>query len=119
MFRVSHNALNCWWRTFVVTASLSTLLFLPVFLEIHHSCRLQHVTPDDEYADLAGSVGFCESCVLMRTLLADEQGEVVWGVCTVMSIGGCVSAEEPIVGNRADGPPPPRGPPAGRQHLNA
>jgi hypothetical protein len=129
MFRVSDNALNRWWRSLVAATSLSLLLFLPVFLEIHHSCRLQYVPSDssgpsspsldDGQAYRAGTRDICESCVLMRTLLADEQGEVVWGACTVVSIGGCVCAEELIAENRAEGSPPPRAPPSGRQHPNA
>ena len=119
MFRVSHKALNRWWRSLVVAVCLSLLLFLPVFLEIRHSCRLQHIPSDNTYADLAGSVDICESCALMRTLLADEQGEVVRGACAVVSIGGCVCAEGLIAGNRAEGSPPTRAPPSGRQHPTA
>ena len=126
MFRVSHNTLNRWWRSLVVAVSLSLLLFLPVFLEIHHSCQLQCVPPDssapstlsldDGQVYRAGTRDVCESCVLMRTLLADEQGEVVWGACAVVFIGGCAYAEELIAANRAEGAPPPRAPPSGRQH---
>ncbi len=129
MCRVSGNALNRWWRSLVVAVCLSLLLFLPVFLEIHHSCQLQYVPSDssgssslsmaDKPAYCMGTRDTCESCALMRTLLAYEPGEVVWSACAEVSLGGCVCAEGLIAGNRGEGSPPPRAPPSVRQHQTA
>jgi len=108
-------------RRSLLSALIVLLLLAPASLEIHHSCHSQlgppHAGDASTLRQERGGSGdlqvqdLCNSCALLRTLLADGGDDTSCDASPVFS-AGTVPAAKPAARSRTEGVPQPRGPPS-------